>query len=67
MSFVAKVIQIVQKRKSQDENPVIFTFGSLSPPLQKHYCLYILPDIFCIRKYNYIPVHFSLHKSDHIT
>ena len=67
MSFAAKVIQTVQKRKSRDENSVIIISGSLNPPLQQYHCLYVLPDIFCIRKYNYIPGYFNLHISDRIT
>lgn len=67
MSFAAKMIQTVQKRKSPDENPVVITSGSLNPPLQKYHCLQVLPDIFCFRKYNYIPGYFNLHISDRIT
>lgn len=50
MSFAAKMIQTVQKRKSRDENSVIITSGSLNPPLQQYHRLYVLPDVFCIRK-----------------
>lgn len=67
MLFAAKMIQTVQKRKSQGENPASVSSGSFNPPFQKYHCLYVLPDIFCIRKYNYIPGHFNLHISDHIT